>query len=451
MIGDFDARACDGKPILLELSGLSEHIANVTHDLSHRRAVIDINRIVQTPEVRNAIQGSIGTEMYKQLHPWLLSVAGARRGDYVNPIEGLIGSARHGATVVAMGWKVTTGLAQFLSYTNTIKEIGAQYAASGVKQVYSKPWEFKENWNFVTSRSDFMKNRLESYDRDVNDILKRMNVVGKVGPTSALTPYTQPVRNSFFMFVGLMDMGASLPTWLGSYKKAMDGAVPELVKGDETAAIDYADKVVRQTQGVGAPKDLANVQTGSEIYKSFTMFYSYFNVLFNQFAKTKHEYQLTKNVPRAVASLLLLWIVPAAMQELVVGRGPGPDDDDETWMRWFAAQEAMYPFQTIVLLRDIINGMDRFGYEPSAAFDMFKNISATGKAVVEAATDDTHEVSRAEVKAGVDAAGYILKLPSKQFWLTLEFFYDWMTGEKEPETPFDALRGATVGLPRETR
>lgn len=440
-----------GKPLLLELSGLSEHIANVAHDLSHRRAVIDVNRIVQTPEVRNAIESSIGREMYRQIHPWLMNVAGAQRAGYVNPIEGMLGRARMGATIANMGWKVTTGLAQFLSYTNTIKEVGPKYAMSGLNQVYGKPWKFKSSWDFVTSRSEFMKDRIESYDRDVHDALKRINIAGgKPGPLSVLQAYSTPVRDSFFMFVGLMDMGASLPTWMGAYSKAMDGGIAELVKGDETAAIDYADKVVRQTQGVGAAKDLANVQSGSEIYKLFTMFYSYFNVLFNQFAKTTHEARLTKNIPRFVASMALLWFMPAALQELIVGRGPSPDDGEDEWLKWLAAEEIQYPFQSVVLLRDVVNGMGKFGYEPSAAFDAFKVTSQAGKAIITSTLGDD-EFTRADTKATAAAAGYFFKLPTKQLWLTGEYFYDWLTGEEQPESPVEALwRAAVTGKKRET-
>lgn len=441
-----------GKPLLLELSGMSEHLGNVIHDLSHRRAVIDVNRITQRPEFRTAVEGSVGRDMYKQLHPWLLNVAGSRRAGYVNPIEGILGNVRSGATVVAMGWKMTTALAQVFSYTNSIKEIGAQYGLSGLAQVYAKPWEFKKTWSFVTERSEFMKDRIENYDRDVRDSLKSLNVAGGTpGPLSVVGAYTDPIRGSFFTLIGWMDMGASLPTWMGAYSKVMDGKVDGLESGNEQAAIDYADKVVRQTQGVGAPKDLANVQTGSEIYKNFTMFYSYFNVLFNQFAKTKHEYKLTKNVPQLIASLALLWFLPAVMQELIVGRGPDADDEPDEWLKWIAEKEIAYPFQTVVLIRDIVNGMGKFGYEPSAAFDLFKSIADVGKAGIDVVVN-AKEVTRADARAAANLLGYTVKLPTRQMWLTAEYFYDWMHGNTEPSGPLDAAwRTLITGRPRETQ
>jgi hypothetical protein len=435
-----------GKPLKLELTGLTQHISNVVHDLTHREAVYDVSRLIHDPEIRAAIEGSVGREMYRQLNPWLLNIANARRADFANPIEGLFNRARTGATVVNMGWKATTAVAQFLSYTNTIKEIGVKYASLGLKDTYAEPWKIKSQYDYVTTRSEFMRDRLATYDRDVNDALKRLNVAGtKPGPLSAVDAYTVGLRDSWFKFIGWMDMGASLPTWLGAYRKAMDGEVEGLPKFTEQPAIDYADKVVRQTQGVGAAKDLATIQsTGGEVFRLFTMFYSYFNVLFNQFAKSTHQFRLDKNAPRYVAALTMLWFAPAVLQEMVVGRGPNPDDDQDKWLKWFAKTELSYPFQTVVLLRDIVNGMEHQGYEPSAGFAMFDALTKSGQAVAARVGGDKDELTRADLKNMAQAGGYVTKLPSKQLWLTGEYLYDWLTGEEQPDNPAEALWRAVV-------
>jgi hypothetical protein len=246
-----------------------------------------------------------------------------------------------------------------------------------------------------------------------------------------------------------MDMGVSLPTWLGSYQKAMDGRVKNLEKGDENAAIDYADKVVRQTQGVGKAKDLALVQQGSEAFKLFTMFYSYFSVLFNQFAKSTHQFQLDRNIGRYASAMLLLWVLPAALSDLMLGRAPSPDDEPEEWLKWFVRVELGYPFQTIILLRDVINGMGKYGYEPSAAFDAFEAVSNLGKGVG-AVAGGTREATRADVRNLVQTIGYAFHLPSRQAWLTMEYLHDWLTGEVEPEHPAELIwRAAVTGKPRE--
>ncbi len=439
-----------GKPIKLELSGLTEHMTNVVHDLAFRPALIDVGRLVNDKAVREAIERSVGREYYRQLNPWLVSMASDRR-DYANPVEGLLGRARMSATVVNMGWKLTTAITQVLGFTVSLKELGARYTAAGIADVYTKPWKLAETWEFVASRSDLMANRRSSYDRDVRDALKRLNVAGaKPGVLSAVDAYTVGLRDSWFALIGYMDMAVSLPTWLGAYRKALDGKVDNVAAGDEAAAIDYADSMVRQTQGSGAAKDLALVQRGAESFRIFTMFYSYFSVLFNQFGKTFRQFRADRNAPKLLASLALLWFGPAVMQELMLGRGPDDDADEEEWIKWLLGKELLYPFQSLVFVRDVANGMDEYGYEPSAAFDMYESIAKTGKLAVKAATGEKEDIERTDVKGLTMTAGYALGLPTRQIWLTGEYFYDWLTGEVEPEHPGEALwRGLVTGKPKE--
>lgn len=440
-----------GRPLRLDLSVYTQHINDVIHDLTHRRAIIDVSRITQRPEVRTAIEQAVGRQMYNQIHPWLQAIATGYSHNFVNPLERLLAHARMGATVVHLGWKMTTAVSQFLSYTNTVKEIGPKYASMGLADFYGRLDRIKQNWEFVTTRSEFMRDRISNYDRDVNDVMKQLNVGGvDAGPLSVLTPYTHGLRNSYFTFIGYMDMGASLPSWLGAYRKVMDGGVEGLEKGNEAHAIDYADKVIRQTQGVGAIKDLAAIQRGPEAYRTFTMFYSYWSVLFNQFFKTTNQLRMDRNVPKYVAGLALLWFVPAVLSEAITSsQTPSTDDDWEKQLKWAAKTEFAYPFQAIILLRDVINGMTRGQYNPSAAFNIWEYIAKTGAAVGQVGTGE-RSFNRSDLNAAVQAIGYSTHLPTRQLWLTLSYFYDWMNGNVHPDNVAQGLwQGLVTGKPRE--
>ena len=427
-----------GKPIRLELSGMTEHLTNVVHDLAFRPALIDVGRLINDKEIRESIEHSLGREYYKQLNPWLSAMASDRR-DYTNPIEGLLGRARAGATIVNMGWKLTTAITQVLGYTVSVKELGVKYGALGLADVYSTPAKISKAWDFATSRSEQMKSRLGNYDRDVRDAGKRLNIAGvKPGVGSVVDAYTHSIRDSFFTFIGYMDLAVSLPTWMGAYRKAMDGAIDNAAKGDEKAAIDYADQMVRETQGAGNAKDLALVQRGAESFRIFTMFFSYFSLLGNQFQKTFTQFRIDRNLPKFVASMALLWFIPAVMQDLMLGRGPGPDADDDEWKKWLAANELSYPFQSIILVRDIVNGMGKYGYEPSAAFNMYDSLAKTGTLGAKLVTGEKDEITRTDVKGLANTAGYVFHLPSRQMWLTGEYFYDWLNGDVQPDNPADA-------------
>lgn len=434
-----------GKPILLELSALAEHLSQVTHDLSHRRAVVDVWRLLQDEEIQTAIEAAAGRDMYLQLKPWIHAIAGDRAKAYSNVIESVMGHARAGATVVGLGLRVTSSLLQTLGYTMTAKEIGPKYAARGLRDAFGNPARIKRQWEFVTGRSPMMSDRLSNYDRDVRDYVRRPSAVN-IGQQHA----------AWFIMIGFMDMAVSLPSWLGAYRKAMDGAVGGIDKGDERAAIDYADKIVRTTQSAGAAKDLAEIQRGGEAFRLWTMFYSSMSIYFNHFDKTRREFAVSKDVPRLIASLALIWFVPSLIEDMI--RGEGPDaDDEESWLSWlFDVRRLAFPLETVVGVRDVVGAIDwslktgRKDFGGSPALQAGEAIVGTALAAARA-LDDEQDVTRGNVKDMVQTVGYVTKLPSGQIWRTGEYFHDWMvSGDEEPESVLQGAYHALItGKPRD--
>jgi len=444
-----------GKPVLLQLTGLTRHITNVIHDLSFRPSIIDASKIIRHPDVRLAIEGSAGREMYRQLNPWLMAIAGDRRGEPMNPIEGLLGRARAGVTTVALGLKLSSGIIQTMGYLNTINEVGFSYAGRGLRDAFSRPTEIMKSWRFITDRSEMMRSRIENYDRDVRDAMQKLSIEGaSSGIVGAVDAYTKDVRNSFFSFIGLMDLATSVPTWLAGYHKAMDGNVENITAGDERGAIDYADSVVRKTQSAGAAKDLASIQRGSETFKIFTMFYSQLSLQFNMMASAVQGYRLDKNMGRLVGAAALLWFIPAVMEDVLRARLPDSDDDPEKWAAWFARNQALYPFNTVVLVRDLANSLESYlesgrkEFSGSPVFDVGQSIVGLASLVTKPATGE--DVSRSDIKNAAMAAGYVFQLPTRQTWQTVEYLYDWMTGDQSPSNPAEGVwRALVVGKKRE--
>lgn len=413
------------KPVLLDFSVLTGHITNVVHDLTHRKVIMDIDRLIHHKSVAAAIEGSAGRVLYRELRPWLQSIANDARQP-AGPLEGVLHHVRLGATIVNMGWKITTAIVQPLGYLQSVDVLGEKHAWIGLQKFINTPMKMKKTVEWVLEQSSMMRDRQRTFDRDVRDMLKTFTVTGQMAP----------VQKSFFYLTGLLDMSVAVPTWLGAYQKAMDGEAEGVAAGDKAAAVDFADSIVRTTQSAGAVKDLARIQRGSEYHRIFTLFYSYFSVLYNLF---KRRFQMTSgmsDLPRAAASMFYLWFVPAILSELIVGRGP---DDDDEWASWAAKKLITYPTQAIIGIRDIVNGMGPYGYEASPVFAAFeglvKTLKAGGKAV-----DPDEELERADIKQMFITAGYWLHLPTRQTWITGSYLYDWMTGEDEPDTVGEAVR-----------
>ena len=431
-----------GKAIKLDLSVMGSHIVNVIHDLSHRRAILDVDRLVTDDRVREAIEQTAGTAMYRQLRPWLKAIAADYRPD-TTVYEGAMNRLRAGGTIVSMGIKITTAMVQPLGYFQSLELLGPKYAGIGLTEVFGRSHNtvrsISQAREFAFERSEQIRNRMHTFDRDVRDAIKGMTGMGEE---------QAKLRRGLFFLTGFMDMSVSLPTWLGAYRKAMDGEAEGIPAGDEPKAIDFADSILRRSQSAGGAKDLAGIQGPNPLIRVFTVFYSYFNVLFNLFARRMQMMNFKKpsDYPRFVASMVALWFAPAVLSEIVAGRGPDDDEDWDEYAKRSATTWALYPLQSVAFVRDIVSGMGPFGYDGPPVVEAMAT-TATALTLPAQAVDEDEEISRAEVKAAVLALGYWGHLPSRQMWITGSYLYDWATGAENPETAAEALEG--LAYPRQ--
>ena len=215
------------------------------------------------------------------------------------------------------------------------------------------------------------------------------------------------------------------------------------------------------------------IQAGHPLLKNFTVFYSFFNVLFNLFKRRMQMTNFKKptDYPRFVAAMVALWFVPGILSEILAGRGP---DDDEPWDEYLTRTAwawAGYPLQSIALVREIVNGMGPYGYDGPPVVEALAKTGETltippvggaaagavvgaaltrspygaaagsviGGVIGTAAMDE--ELSRADVRTALLAAGYWGHLPSRQAWITGSYIYDWATGEENPENAPEAAAG----------
>lgn len=403
-----------GEPLLLELSVITDHIFNVIHDLSYRKAVLDVAKVLRHDKVKKAIRSAVGTEMYNQLKPWLMDVANERQ-EPMHAVHRMANWARASTSIMQMGWKITTMLAQPLGITQTAEVLGYKDTVAGVKKVYAEPLRLPDLLEETFARSPMMADRIRSYDREIRDMTK------KLMPSSGLFGWVDKIRDSAFIPMGVFQMGVDLPTWWGGYTKGL-----REFNGDEIRAAEYADSVVRMAQGSGSTKDLARVQRGGPLLRLTTMFYSYFNTFYNlaarRFTSLRKDHSPAA-VFQAANTALLLWFVPSVLGELAVGRGP---DDDEEWENWMGMQILQYPFQAVVGIRELASGIfGEYGYQitpaESAPTALVKWFKAVNKALEE---EDAEKLARPTA----EAVGYLFGLPMKQPIITVGNVWDYVTG-----------------------
>ena len=414
--GHLKERAKGGlkSPLLLELTVVTDHVFNVLHDLSYRKAVLDVAKVIRHNTVRQAIEGAVGREMYRELMPWLQDVANERQ-EPMHYVHRWARWARSSTSIMQMGWKFTTMLTQPLGYTQTVETLGYRWSAHGLKRVYANPLRLPALLEETFARSPMMASRIKSFDREVRDIAKQLK------PRLGRFAWLDTLKDTAFIPMGLFQMSVDLPTWWGAYDKGLKDFA-----GDERRAASYADSVVRISQGSGATKDLARVQRGGELMRLTTMFYSYFNTFYNLAARRFSELRADRSpaaIFKAANTALLLWFVPAVLSELVAGRGP--EDDEDPW-EWATVTLLQYPLQVVVGLRDVASAaFGEYGYQitpaQSAPASLVKWFKSVNKALEE-------EDAGMLIKPTAEAAGYLLGLPLKQPIITVGNVWDYMTG-----------------------
>lgn len=445
-----------GKPLLLQLSALTSHIENVIHDLAWRKTIIDLNHLINDSDIRAHMKAAIGDENYAQFNPWLQKIAGERMPSSTNPYEQLVGKAKGMATAVNLGFSVTAGIKHLTNFGMTTNEIGMKYALHGFKEVFSNPMQVANQWRKIAAESKVMSAFDENYDRDVRDMFKGMNIAGvregltflpesMRGPQSVMDVYTHDMKKAFFWHFGFMYKGVSMPAYIGAKMKALDGKVEGIKAGDNEAAIDYAEHVVRTTIAAGATKDLPNIMNERGLMKMFTMYHGPMNLFLNNFMKATR--QSIKDPSKFIGSLLFIWFGAAAIQGIMTGKSPGLDDGADEWAKWLAKTELMFPFESIVGVRDIAR----------AAESRFKDMSITpladipvrmGKAayaVSDFATGKKDELSESDTKNLVTTAGYFTGMPSTQMYKTANYLLHWAVGDEQPSNPMEGIWRALVG------
>lgn len=421
------------RPLYLSLNALSGHLTQVIHDLAYREAVMQADKFLSDRRIRERIEETMGPEVYKQFRPWLQSIANDR-----NDQRGLawwdrfMNRARTNATLVGLGFRMTTMLAQVTGFSDATEVIGARWTASGAKAFFGTPAKMKATRDFVYERSGEMRHRANEMDRDVRDGLRELT--GKHGLVA-------DARRFAFYGIAMMDLTVTIPTWMGAYNKWLSEN-----RGDEQGAIYYADKVVRQSAGSGGAKDLAAVQRGPAWQKLTTMFYSYFSRMYNRQRDIGHSYQSAKDLPMVLARSWWLLVVPPLMGALLTGKGPGDDDD---WGLWALKNVTVNLFGGIPIVRDAANGIQSgFGYQFTPAARAIKTLGQAGADVASAVGLRDADVSGQWLKHATETAGYVFGLPLGQVGTTVQYLWDVMDGDQRPDGVLDFLRGATLGPPK---
>jgi hypothetical protein len=427
---------------------LTSHLTKVIKDISHREAIFSLNKILKDEEIKEVMIDRLGEARYREFTKWM-QVLVSDRADTLhsgNVFSRAIMQFRTNMAIVTMGWKVTTMMAQFAGIGPALDTVKPRFFTQALID-YNRfgPWSTHRETleQFVYDRSGEMKFRSDNIDRDVRDSLRTLR--GEVGPLAA-------IRRSAFYLTAMADRQITIPTWIGAYRQALAEGL-----GEEDA-IRAGDRAVRLSQGAAGAKDLAAVQRDNELMKLLTMYYTPFSVLYARMRDVGATTRRVRDMPRAVARMLALVILPAVLGEILAGRGPD-EDEDETW--WAIRKMLLYPLASVPILKEgsgvveatMINltGEGEMAFQPSWRLSpVAGSIEKVGRTFMR--TSDVLAGDREFNDVAWDlfeSSGYIFGLPTRQVRISGEYTMDVLNDERNPESPQQFMYEVLYGPPRE--
>lgn len=432
-------------PLKLGLDQISYKLAQVVHDLTHREAIMDAWKFLNRPEVTGAVKRKMGKEYSDLFNPWLRDLANNSNTDdkTLSWLDNGIRKLRLGTSAVQIGFRASTVIKHgTTAMANSVGEVGGAplvkaahdlYGAGGVKMRA-----------MVMDKSGELRHRMETFDRDARESLK--SLMGESG-------WMTNIRRLGFYPVAAMDMGSAMPTWLAAYRNG-------LAKGmSDDEAVTEGDRAVRFAHGSGGGADLAAIQRGPEWVKAMTMFYGFFNHMYN---RERATLQIAQRGVRslksgdsagarrdfvAVAGRSLYYLLVPALIEATVS--PSPNDANENWFEWGAKAILGQVAAGIPILRDIASSaLKGYSLEVTPLQQPIQEAGYTAEDLGRAVGLSDKPVSRKWLQHAVDTAGYSTGLPLGQAGTAAQYLWDIGDGNADPQDVSDFLRGLMHGAPK---
>lgn len=383
------AAKVENKPVLLNLSVVYNGLNDIIHDLTHRAAVADANRLLRSYSIDAAVRETLGAEALRQMRAAVQDVARGH-GD-VQAMDGMAGMMRHGVGMAGLGFNLVSAAVQITGFVPAIARIGGKYTAVGLSAWLSNPWAAARSAN---EQSDFMANRSRTRFRELNEVANTLN-------GNKVRLFLN--RYAYWLMMKVQQVVDTV-VWHGALAKALSEG-----HGQESAA-RLADQAVLDTQGGGQVKDQSALERGGNLSKLFTVFYSYMNAALNQGVVQMYTQQ---DRMRLAAELLLIWVIPnvltVLMKEALV-----PGDDGEDLVKKLAKEQISFMLGLFVGARElsslgaIVTGSKDAGYSGVGGTRVISDALRFAKQARQGEADE------AFVRASINFSGSLFGLPAAQ-------------------------------------
>lgn len=332
------AGASGGQKLRLDLDVYVEAVNEAMQHIAMREATVDVYKLLNRKEVVAAIENTAGPETLSLLQGWAKDCWHSSIKD-MSEWDSTLGRARRRFNFATMGFRFSTALLNIGNITGMMDRMGTMNALKAIGDFYFHG-NIVEQRRFIQTKSTMMRDRGATIDRDMymqdrlpvgkNESEFRSKIEhGKYG--------VDTLNSKAYWLIQATDEMFSLPEWLFTYKRAMAAMEIEgKLNRDEmdAEAVRLADKAVRETFGSNETKDQSSFIRKNGILAQMTTFYSYTNLVTNQFIRAGYTLYDKGDVKSLLAATWYWWILGALVETTLREIGDDSDDEDK-WKKKF--------------------------------------------------------------------------------------------------------------------
>lgn len=441
------ARVEYNRPLLLNVGQVMSAIDGALRFTYIEPRVRDVARIVMSREFRPTLDRLDPTIAGEMLVPWLQRAATqtSQIPGRFKALDRFYTGLRRRAGTQTLAFHVVNALQNAANLPAALLKVPPQRMAGALWRYVRQPREMTAE---IRELSPYMATRMNQATAEVlgqiDDLL--------MNPSKFEQARDYATKHANILTEATQSM-IDVVTWGGAF----DHAIEQGHASDE--AVRIADSAVRETQGSGAPEDMARFEAQTPFVRLFTMFSGYFNMNANlnatEFANAIERQGLRKGAGRALYVHTLGFMLPALIAEGIsraaMGRPLDEDDDgpiDDLLGFFFGAQ-----FATAARMIPVIGPVAEFSIRqftqrpedrinPSSAITTIENAAKAPKDVYDGLHD---KLTTKGIKDVLTALGLASNLPLAPLAKPIGYLHDLSTGRAKGKDPLDILRGLTTG------
>ena len=359
-----------GKSLMLDFDVIPNAITEAINHVTMRKAVTDVNKLIGNSRFQEYIVDKFGMETYQFLRTWVRD----NWKDEAAKLDAwgrLVMTLKKNTSTAVMAGRVSVALQNALNIPVAMYRIGVgntlkAISDAGIGFYGVGTAKYNATRDFVLSQSIFMRERVQTLDKDLKQGLSIEGKGLRIGDTNVggykaeqLANIRDDINQMGFRLLTETDFALSIPIWKFAYDKkvlelqSVEGVTAEFV---EQEAISAGDRAVRDIFGSGDTKDSAGIQRSrNALTQLFVPFYSYANTLYNIIAEGNYARKDQGNYGQFVR--MLWWTLTAQALGMMVYKSMtnGDDDSPEDLAKSFGEELVSQATMGVPIVRDISN------------------------------------------------------------------------------------------------